>query len=403
MTLLRRGSRGAEVTELQTQLNALPASWRTPSMPVLAVDGAFGRLTAEAVRGFQERARITVDGVVGDATRGKLRDALASTPKPTAPVVPVAAPSVPAATPVKGELPPEHRGSPHEPREIPPAEYHLIQFGTQNLWGVDGQRDDEPVRAGQQWSLGRDDVRLIYEVLAQAVVYLQLEGPRRNAFFAQTRTGFRETVRYSGYIEGAKGARGTVLLAEHEAAVIMGIASMVGPARYVFKGLNLLKLYVDNQHTVHAVLEVLSVALEVRTVLKRCAPTLWRVIVEVLLFHPNEVLGFEPDAVSMQSVRKSRLAGQIVGCVLSQKPGRYFSFRTAIALLVTITIAGIPGAAKAIRLETDARKLEQALLARGELISKADARQIIREVYENEAEIRPVLQKLNRAVQAVRP
>lgn len=399
--LLRRGSRGPAVSELQTQLNALPPSWRTPSMPILATDGAFGRLTAEAVRGFQTRARITSDGIVGDVTRGKLRDALASSPA-SAPT-PVVAPTTPAAPPTTGELPPEQRGSPHEPREVPPNEYHLIHFGTNNKWGVDAHSDNEPVLAGQQWSLGRDDVRLIYEVMAQAVVYLQLEGPRRNAFFAQTRTGFRETVRYSGYIEAAKGARGMVLLAEHEAAVLMGLASMIGPTKFVFKGVNLLKVYVDNQALVHAVLNLLSVALEVRTVLKHRAPTLWRVIVETLLFRPTDLFTYEPDAVAMKPLRKSQLAGQIMGCVLSQKPGRYLSFRTAIELLVTVTLAGTPAAFKGVQLETDVRKLVDSLRARGELISADDARAIVQEVYEHETEIRPVLVKLARAVQAVRP
>jgi peptidoglycan hydrolase-like protein with peptidoglycan-binding domain len=401
-TLLRRGSRGPEVTELQRSLNALPTSWRTPAMPMLEVDGAFGPLTAEAVRGFQTRARITADGIAGPVTRGKLQEALAASPTtPATPPAPVTAPATPAAQPVQGELPPEQRGSPHEPREIPPAEYHLIHFGTHGRWGVEAHRDDEPVRAGQQWTLGREDVRLIYEVLAQAVVYLQLEGPRRNAFFAQTRTGFRETVRYSGYIEAAKGARGMVLLAEHEAAILMGIASALGPTKWIFKGVNLLKVYVDNQRLVHATLELLSVALELRSVLRRRAPTLWRVLVESLLFRPTDLFNYEPDAVAMKPVRKSQLAGEIVGCILDQKPGRYVTFRTAIELLVTMTIAVVPSAAKGVRIETDADKLVEAMQARRHLVSKADARRIMEEVHTHEAEIRPALRKLGRAVQAV--
>ncbi len=402
---LRRGSRGPEVTKLQQSLNALPASWRTPTMPVLAVDGAFGPLTAEAVRAFQTRARIQVDGVAGPVTRATLSEALATTaPTPAPPATtsaPATAPVEPAAQPEQGELPPEQRGSPHEPREIPPAEYHLIHFGTHNRWGVDAQRDDEPVRAGQLWTLGRADVRLIYEVLAQAVVYLQLEGPRRNAFFAQTRTGFRETVRYSGYIEAAKGARGMVLLAEHEAAIIMGIASAIGPTKWIFKGLHVLQVYVDHQHLVHATLNLVSAVLEVRTVLKRHAPTLWRVIVETLLFRPTELFDYEPDAVAMQPLRKSRLVGEIVGCILDQKPGRWIAFRTAIELLGTLTIGVVPTAAKGLRIETDAEKLQDALHARRHLVSQADARRIMEEVHTNEAEIRPVLQKLARAVQKV--
>lgn len=55
MTTLKRGSRGADVKTLQGKLN-------------LAQDGIFGPITEEAVRDFQKRKGLTVDGIVGAKT-----------------------------------------------------------------------------------------------------------------------------------------------------------------------------------------------------------------------------------------------------------------------------------------------------------------------------------------------
>lgn len=71
--LLKQGSKGDKVKELQTQLNNLGYNCGT-------VDGIFGAKTLEAVKNFQKTNGLTVDGIVGDKTRA----ALASAKKPTA-------------------------------------------------------------------------------------------------------------------------------------------------------------------------------------------------------------------------------------------------------------------------------------------------------------------------------
>ena len=58
--VLRRGSRGLEVAELQTRL-------RASGLPV-GVDGDFGPATELAVMRFQAEKRLTADGIVGPAT-----------------------------------------------------------------------------------------------------------------------------------------------------------------------------------------------------------------------------------------------------------------------------------------------------------------------------------------------
>ena len=62
--VLRQGSRGVEVIELQRLLNNRGER--------LATDGIFGPLTNAAVRRFQTAQRIGVDGIVGPITWGRL-------------------------------------------------------------------------------------------------------------------------------------------------------------------------------------------------------------------------------------------------------------------------------------------------------------------------------------------
>lgn len=58
--VLKRGSKGEEVKELQQTLHIYP-------------DGIFGKLTEEAVREFQRVNRLKVDGIAGDMTWAKLK------------------------------------------------------------------------------------------------------------------------------------------------------------------------------------------------------------------------------------------------------------------------------------------------------------------------------------------
>jgi putative peptidoglycan binding protein len=63
--LLKRNSKGNQVKELQAYL----IGWGY----AVSVDGDFGAKTEAAVRAFQKRMKIQVDGQVGPATRWKLR------------------------------------------------------------------------------------------------------------------------------------------------------------------------------------------------------------------------------------------------------------------------------------------------------------------------------------------
>ena len=71
-TTLRTGSTGSAVEQLQFWLNTL-AQYES-SIPSLTVDGVYGTGTANAVRAFQRKYGLTVDGVVGRDTWTELYD-----------------------------------------------------------------------------------------------------------------------------------------------------------------------------------------------------------------------------------------------------------------------------------------------------------------------------------------
>jgi len=69
-TVLRRGDKGTAVQKLQATLKA----WYPTIEPFksLKVDGDFGSATEEAVRAFQKRAGLAIDGVAGPRTLATL-------------------------------------------------------------------------------------------------------------------------------------------------------------------------------------------------------------------------------------------------------------------------------------------------------------------------------------------
>jgi hypothetical protein len=66
VALLRRGSRGGDVADVQSRLN------QVGMLPQLNADGVFGAQTEQAVRFFQGAHRLVVDGIVGRETNAML-------------------------------------------------------------------------------------------------------------------------------------------------------------------------------------------------------------------------------------------------------------------------------------------------------------------------------------------
>jgi peptidoglycan hydrolase-like protein with peptidoglycan-binding domain len=67
MRILKLGSVGQEVKQLQDVLNTIRAT-----QPPLQSDGIFGPKTQAAVRAFKQRVGLTTDGIVGPVTSDAL-------------------------------------------------------------------------------------------------------------------------------------------------------------------------------------------------------------------------------------------------------------------------------------------------------------------------------------------
>jgi Putative peptidoglycan binding domain len=67
MAVIKKGSKGRDVEEIQKLLNKAKAS------PKLKVDGIFGSLTDEQVRKFQKKCKLKADGMVGEKTMATLK------------------------------------------------------------------------------------------------------------------------------------------------------------------------------------------------------------------------------------------------------------------------------------------------------------------------------------------
>ena len=80
---LSYGSRGDEVKRLQTALNAQGYG--------LSVDGVYGAKTQAAVRDYQSKNSLAVDGVAGPLTQGKLYGASVGTSAPASSILGVSA------------------------------------------------------------------------------------------------------------------------------------------------------------------------------------------------------------------------------------------------------------------------------------------------------------------------
>jgi peptidoglycan hydrolase-like protein with peptidoglycan-binding domain len=101
--MLRLGSRGEDVRNLQIQLNT-----RGMATPPLTVDGVFGQATLAAVRRVQSSAGLTADGIVGPMTWNALSSAAPPAPAPT----PAPGPTPPApSTPESGRTAPGTSGT----------------------------------------------------------------------------------------------------------------------------------------------------------------------------------------------------------------------------------------------------------------------------------------------------
>ena len=101
---VRQGSSGTAVRAVQFYLRRLAAYYS--DVPTVTVDGAFGAATTRAVRAWQERAGLTVDGTVGRLTWQSIYDAVQAL-ETSGPVVRVVGLTSPTRTLRPGDSGPE--------------------------------------------------------------------------------------------------------------------------------------------------------------------------------------------------------------------------------------------------------------------------------------------------------
>ena len=101
---MRQGSSGTAVRAVQFYLRRLAAYYS--DVPTVTVDGTFGEATTRAVRAWQERAGLTVDGTVGRLTWQSIYDAVQAL-ETSGPVVRVVGLTSPTGTLRPGDSGPE--------------------------------------------------------------------------------------------------------------------------------------------------------------------------------------------------------------------------------------------------------------------------------------------------------
>ncbi len=128
-SILKKGSRGPAVEELQRKLTSLGFTTK-------GIDGAFGNNTDQAVRQFQKSRRLTVDGVVGPATRKALGGTKPST-----------TPDKPSTETVSGTLKMGSRGTGVKTLQ---STLTAKGYNTKGVDGVFGSNTEKAVRSFQK-------------------------------------------------------------------------------------------------------------------------------------------------------------------------------------------------------------------------------------------------------------
>ncbi|MGG0451657.1 peptidoglycan-binding protein [Priestia megaterium] len=128
-TILKEGSRGSSVQDLQRTLTNLGYNTK-------GIDGIFGTNTDQAVRKFQKDHGLAVDGIVGPATRKVLGGGTSTSPKPSD-----------STSTIKQTLKKGSRGS-----DVQILQRTLTNLGynTKGIDGIFGSNTDQAVRQFQK-------------------------------------------------------------------------------------------------------------------------------------------------------------------------------------------------------------------------------------------------------------
>lgn len=391
--LLRRGSRGAAVKEIQGLLNNI----NIEDHALLATDGVFGKLTEARTRAFQRMARLKIDGIVGPQTRGALVSRIFVGPLPP-----------PNFTPTPDKVPPRPVRKPKNPDAprmlVKRSMINLVEPGTFANWDIDVFTGR--AKAGQCY-MSFSGRRMLIMVEQSSVVFLICESSRpayRGYFFAQTRQGFVNDVRYWAYSDAAKKAKGMKTVAEWEACIAYGIATKLnGPAFLACTGVSIL-VFIEAHHTkFRGYRDALDELLAARGILARHTPTLYNELFDYVLFNTLENL---PAAVGRDPNLGGRLLGSLIGSAIKiPKLDKRKDIILEVAKLLAGTawnaIKGLKGAGIETAEET-ADRLLMILQTRQVSFPREKAVQIVEEVKAHPDEVRQSLEHLYKAFEKIR-
>ena len=299
------------------------------------------------------------------------------------------------------------------PIELTSAQLNKINPMTETAYYMGGIWGD--VRAGQTW-LAHDGKRFIvsasngvgiFFILAQAT-----DPTKTGKIFYQSCAGFKGDVTTYPLSEGARRAEHWVRIGEIEMNVLMGIAAACSGIGFIaLLGTDLLSFITKNKDNFGKWAAAVGVALAVRDVLKKHAPTLYDKLIDAALLSAATAVGGSitsiPSAIANDPKVIGRAAGAIVGKLGKKAATARLTALSAIWILLSTfllkALSAVPGAV-AISVEEKtltANQIIEKLRSSGVTLSLEDARKIVDEVAAHPRELQDSLRKLREAFEGL--
>jgi hypothetical protein len=370
-------NRNGDVQIVQMLLNKKKLSGQL----ALVIDGLIGPKTIASIEDFQRRVLKfrSPDGLISPSgpTIKALLNQNQVTPNPPVP-----------------PLPPVIK---HNPVLMDPV-YALKLIDPKSkvylggIWGT--------AKAGQTF-LASDGQRLILSAIPTDILYLLIPtGAVQGGIYRQSVKGFFIEINTYSVIEGARRALPMARLAEIEMQIIMGITAATSWVGFIaVVGSDMSKFLLENKDNFSKWYRIVEVAWEVRSTLKRVAPTLYEKLFDTVLTGlVKEILPNTPENINAEA------AARMVGILLGKLGKRALESRLTIlsivwTILLEVTkkcLAQVPKTMKATvgEYKESADKVIRNLQSIGAQISPAEMQRIYDEISRNPREIKDALERV---------